>query len=82
MTSKPKTRIPNHTILLSAGLALALSAHFLLGAEQTSGPAKGRRSYPPVLPGATVETYKNIGKTNLQLYILSGPPQVEKLLNP
>jgi acetyl esterase len=57
----------NHTsdlgILLCAGLALALSAHLLDGADTS------RRPYPPVLPGARVETYKSIGKTNLQLYV-------------
>jgi len=71
MTPKRKTRTSHRSLLLCAGLALALSAHVLLGAEKRPAQGAGRRVYPPVLPGASVETYKTIGQTNLQLYIFT-----------
>lgn len=61
----------HHTSLLSAGLALALSAQFLCGAEKSAARAAGPRTYPPVLPEARAETYKTLGQTNLQLYIFT-----------
>jgi Carboxylesterase family len=66
---KRKTQIPRRSGLLCGGLALTLSANVLLGVEKDPTPGASRWSYPPVLPGARAETYKRIGKTNLQLYI-------------
>lgn len=69
MTYAQTNRTSNRSLLLCAGLALALSLHSLLGAEQSPAKSAGQRGYPPVLPGASAETYKSIGGTNLQLYI-------------
>ena len=54
-----------------AGLALALSAQLLSGAEEATNSAAPMRKYPPVMPEARAETYKTIGQTNLQLYIFA-----------
>ena len=69
MIRKQKKRGSSPEVLLAAWLALALSAQLLSGAEKTTAQGASRRGYPPVLPGASVETYKSIGQTNLQLYI-------------
>ena len=69
MSPRHQTRTPNRNPLPCFVLALALSAHVLCGAEKTPAQRPRPRSYPPVLPGAKVETYKTIGETNLQLYI-------------
>ena len=71
MTRNRRTRISNRSIVVCAGLALALSAHVLLGGQASAARGESMRAYPPVLPGASVETYKSIGGTNLQLYIFT-----------
>ena len=71
MTRNQSTRTSNLGLLPCAGLALALSAHLVSGAETIPAQGARRLSYPPVLPGASVETYKTIGHTNLQLYIFT-----------
>jgi acetyl esterase len=57
------------TFLLYASLILAFSGHSLPAAQKGPAPGANRRGYPPVLPGASVEIYKHVGQTNLQLYI-------------
>jgi acetyl esterase len=70
MTPDQRIRISNLS-LLGAGLALALSAHLLSGAEKSAARTAPMRTYPPVMPEARAETYKTIGQTNLQLYIFA-----------
>src|SRR5439155_707597 len=48
----------------SALICLAGSVSLAIGQEQ-----KGGRGYPPVLPGAKIETYKTVGDTKLNLYV-------------
>jgi acetyl esterase/lipase len=69
MTRNRKTQTVNRRMPLCAGLALALSGHVLFGAEKTPPRSAGGSAYPPVLSGASAQTYKTIGTTNLQLYI-------------
>ena len=69
MTHDQTNRTSNRSILLCAGLALALCAPSLLAAEKSPAKGASQRGYPPVLRGASVETYKSVGGTNLQLYI-------------
>ena len=71
MTGDHSTRISNLSLLLCAGLALALSAQLLCGAEETATWAAPMRTSPPVMPDARAEIYKTIGQTNLQLYIFT-----------
>ncbi len=66
-----RTPTAHLSVVLCGGLALALSAHYLCGAER--GPARraGAFTYPPVMPEARAETYKTVGQTTLQLYIFA-----------
>ncbi len=71
MTPNQKMHPWTRGLLLYAGLALALSAQSLCGAEEAASWAAPMRKYPPVMPEARAETYKTIGQTNLQLYIFT-----------
>jgi acetyl esterase/lipase len=52
---------------LSAAIVLGLT--FYVQTQTIGQEQKAARGYPPQLPGATVETYKTIGDTKLNLYI-------------
>jgi acetyl esterase len=65
------THRSSFSLLPCAGLVLAISAGLLLGGQATSAWVTAMRTYPPVMPGARVETYKTIGPTNLHLYLFT-----------
>jgi acetyl esterase len=71
MTRYHRTNTSPPILLLCAGLALAMSVHSLCGADRNPARGGALLAYPPVMPEARAETYKTIGQTNLQLYIVN-----------
>jgi len=53
------------TASLAIGILVLLTSHTVA----QDAKQRGRRAYPPEMPGAKVETYKTVGDTKLNLYI-------------